>query len=108
MVQIPQRAQNLHRNKYRVRRPDQMNLNHPGVLGLKEQNSSGGSKVAEDDEAEQEKKKEDKITKEREWRLYPFCKDRHKGAGKGCLRRIKSTSTCALHPDGWKGTEIDE
>ena len=66
---------------------------------------AAGVKVAEDDKAEQEKKKKGKITKEREWRMCPFCKDRHKGAGKGCLRRKVNKH---LRPDSWEGTEIDE
>lgn len=31
--------------------------------------------------------------------------DKHKGAGKGCLRRKVNKN---LRPDGWEGMEIDE
>ena len=61
-----------------------------------------GVKVADKDKSEDKIKKP---TKMKEWRMCQFCKEKHKGAGKGCLRR-----KCNVHLrlDSWKGEEVDE
>ena len=46
-----------------------------------------------------------KTTNAREWRMCSFCKEKHKGAGKGCLRRKVNAH---LRPKNWTGEDIDE
>eukprot|EP00956_Cyclotella_meneghiniana_P037653 scaffold142364_cov93-Cyclotella_meneghiniana.AAC.2 len=64
--------------------------------------TAAGVKVAEEDKVKEEKKK---TTTAREWRMCSFCKEKHKGAGKGCLRRKVNAH---LRPKNWTGEEIDE
>ena len=64
--------------------------------------TAAGVKVAEEDKAKEEKKKP---TTAREWRMCSFCKEKHKGAGKGCLRRKVNAH---LRPKNWSGEDIDE
>ena len=63
---------------------------------------AAGVKVADEDKSEDKIKKP---TKTKEWRMCQFCKEKHKGAGKGCLRR-----KCNVHLrfDSWKGEAVDE
>ena len=63
---------------------------------------AAGVKVPEEDKAKEEKKK---TTTVREWRMCSYCKEKHKGAGKGCLRRKVNAH---LRPKNWTGEDIDE